>query len=200
MKFSTALIVSLAIHGVIASAIGWLMVSLPAPEITATLELSSIELSLAEKDVETERPRLSAAATGMPSANDPLPLPPQPAELKDTTLVEQKIAPSPSSECAAAVEAPQQARIDVPPKPRRKLRPKYPKLSRLRGEEGATVVEIEVAASGEVVSAKVVASSGYAALDAEAVRAVKLARFAPAKTGDTAVDSVVRLTIDFKLK
>lgn len=198
MKFRTALIISLAIHGVVASAIGWLMVSLPAPEITATLELSSIELSLAEKDIATERPNLSAAATGAPSANDEPP--PQSAEPKEAAPAEQKVAASPSAECVAAAAAPQQARIDVPPKPRKQLRPKYPKLSRLRGEEGATVVEIEVAASGEVIAAKVVASSGYAALDAEAVRAVKLARFAPAKTGDTAVDSVVRLTVDFKLK
>ena len=96
--------------------------------------------------------------------------------------------------------APRQARVDAPPKPRRTIRPVYPKGARQRGEQGEVTVEIEVDAEGRVSAVKVVGSSGFAELDDAAVRAVRAATFVPAKSGGRAMESSARLTLAFRLK
>ena len=62
------------------------------------------------------------------------------------------------------------------------------------------MLEIRVAASGDVSGVSVVGSSGFAALDEAAVRAAESARFTPAKSGAEAVASVARLKLRFRLK
>ena len=61
-------------------------------------------------------------------------------------------------------------------------------------------LEIRVGAGGEVEEAKVVVTSGFAELDAAAVKAAKAAKFTPAKSGRDAVASMARLKLSFKLK
>ncbi len=95
---------------------------------------------------------------------------------------------------------PKQARVDAPPRPTRTIKPEYPLGSRRRGEEGGVVLEIAVDARGGVEHVEVVQSSGFAELDAAALRAARAARFTPARQDGRAVAARARLTLDFKLK
>ena len=97
-------------------------------------------------------------------------------------------------------EAPRQARIDAPPRPKKTIRPHYPDGARRRGEQGDVVLEIRVEEDGSVGDVKVVTPSGFGELDDAAVRAVRAARFTPARSGDAAVASTARLTLTFRLK
>ena len=232
-----ALVVSLLAHGLLALALVAYLEYAPGPDVLATLDLSSVELSFAEKVEET------AAAMAMPAmppakplkqpkAAEPpapvpdkaLPLPPDPTAPKFREPTEEprrlepvrqrssdeKNAPAPEQSnnpnnpnnrtIEQFLQAPQQARIDAPPRPKRSIRPVYPKGARQRGEQGNVTLEIRVNAKGTVDAASVVSSSGFAELDAAAVRAAKAAKFTPARSGDEAVASVARLTLSFKLR
>ena len=82
----------------------------------------------------------------------------------------------------------------------RAIKPEYPKGARQRGEQGDVVIEMTVNSKGGVDKASVVTSSGYAELDEAALRAVRSAKFTPAKSGRESVASTARLTLTFKLK
>ena len=66
----------------------------------------------------------------------------------------------------------------------------YPEAARLEGVEGAVRLELEVAASGNVVRARVIASSGDARLDDAAVRLGMAIRFHPMAGPATATFAV----------
>lgn len=103
---------------------------------------------------------------------------------------------------APAVPAPEQARVEAttPARQVRPIRPVYPRGSRERGEEGSVTLELEVSAEGRVTGVKVVKGCGYAKLEAAAERAVRKARFKPARRGEVAVKSVARVELVFRLK
>ena len=229
-----ALVVSLLAHGLLALALVAYLEYAPEPDVLATLDLSSVELSFAEKVEET------AAAMAMPAtppakplkqpkAAEPpapvpdkaLPLPPDPTAPKFREPTEEprrlepvrqrssdeKAAPTPEQSnnpnnrtIEQFLQAPQQARIDAPPRPKRSIRPVYPKGARQRGEQGEVTLEIRVNAEGSVDEVKVVASSGFPELDAAALKAAKAAKFTPARSGRDAVASTARLKLNFKLK
>ena len=94
-----------------------------------------------------------------------------------------------------------QARVEVPPRLKRAIwLPAYPRGSRQRGEEGVVTLEVRVGVSGEVEEAEVVGSSGFAALDEAALKAVRKATFEPARTGERPIASTVRLPLRFRLR
>ena len=226
MKFSTAIIASVAAHGLVAVGIVAYMKYAPGPTAIATLDLSSVDLSFAEDEDETAA--VSPTMPAMPEVEPPKPreenppeaeraedpLPPDPAAPKlaepepDREQMETpELKPEPEkpkvehppAEIAPAV-APKQAKIDAPPKPNKTIRPDYPKGARQRGEQGDVVLEIRVNAAGIVDRVDIVSPSGFPELDEAAVRAARAARFTPAKSGGSAVASTARLTLTFKLK
>jgi protein TonB len=77
--------------------------------------------------------------------------------------------------------------------------PVYPRVSRMRGEEGKVLLEVFVDGSGTVVEVQIRASSGYPRLDKAAVAALENARFDPALSDGTPVESRVLLPFVFKL-
>ena len=204
------LCVSILVHGLLAVALGVYLDYAPRPDVLATLDLSSVELSFAEKEEETAAvaPALPAppprpkAEEKPPEAKSDKPLPPDPAapKLREPKEDPQKFIPHHSSFTTPEPAAPRQARVDAPPRPKRDIRPDYPKGARQRGEQGDVVVEIRVTAEGTVAAADVVTSCGFAELDEAAVRAVKAAKFAPARSGREPVASTARLKLSFKLK
>ena len=101
---------------------------------------------------------------------------------------------------ASPAPAPRQARVDAPPRPKRNIKPDYPRGARQRGEQGEVTVEMRVDESGAVSAASVVASSGFPELDEAALRAVRSARFTPAKSGGKSVAATARIALTFKLK
>ena len=204
-----AVAVSLLVHALLAVALGVWLEYAPQPDVLATLDLSSVELSFAEKEEET-----AAVAPAVPTPPAPpkpqdekppeakpeKPLPPDPAAPKLREPKEDVRLKTEDARQEAAPVAPRQAKIDAPPRPKRDIRPDYPKGARQRGEQGDVVVEIRVGADGLVAAAHIVTSCGFAELDAAALKAVKAAKFAPARSGREAVASTARLKLSFKLK
>ena len=209
MKFSTAIIASVAAHGLIAVGIVAYMKYAPGPTAIATLDLSSVDLSFAEDEDETAA--VSPTMPAMPEVEPPKPreekppeaeraedpLPPDPAAPKlaepepEREQMETPNIPPPSPPTPAV--APKQAKIDAPPKPHKTIKPDYPKGARQRGEQGEVILEIRVNAAGIVDRVDVVSSCGFSELDEAAVRAARTARFTPAKSGGSPVASTARL-------
>ena len=90
--------------------------------------------------------------------------------------------------------------MDAPPKPKRNIKPDYPKGARQRGEQGDVILEIRVNAEGTVDDVRVATSSGFTELDEAAIRAAKAAKFSPARSRHGPVASTARLKLQFKLK
>ena len=216
MRFSTAIVASVAAHGLVAVGIVAYMKYAPGPTAVATLDLSSVDLSFAEDEDETAA--VSPTMPAMPEveppkpreekppeaerAEDPLPPDPTAPKLAEPELErEQMETPNipPPAPPAPAV-APKQAKIDAPPKPHKAIKPDYPKGARQRGEQGEVILEIRVNAAGIVDRVDIVSSCGFSELDEAAVRAARTARFTPAKSGGSPVASTARLKLDFKLK
>lgn len=201
----------------------------PGPKALATLDLSSVELSLAEKDDDTapvapQMPSQPTPPPPKPQTVEPPPqpdvtvetLPPDPTAMKFAEPEERPPVmvtpekPSPRSEAQepppppatppAPAVAPQQAKVDAPPRPKRAIRPHYPKGCRQRGEQGDVTVELRVGVDGRVTAVKIVKTSGFAELDAAAEQAARGARFDPARSGDTAIESTARLGLTFRLR
>ena len=207
----SAVVLSLLAHALLAVGLIAYLEYAPHPDVLATLDLSSVELSFAEKE-EDAPPVLGA---GMPSPPQDEIKPPQeekPPEVKPEKPLHHEPGeikfpepkePStirPLEHSAISQPAPRQARLDAPPKPRRNIKPDYPKGARQRGEQGDVVVEIRVNAEGTVDAVKVAISSGFPELDEAAVRAAKAAKFSPARRGRDPVASTARLKLQFKLK
>ena len=201
----------------------------PGPTAIATLDLSSVDLSFAEEEDETAAvsPTMPATPEVEPPkpreekppeaerADDPLPPDPAAPKLAEPdppeSILEQapasparestsdEVAQAPSTGGSAA-QAPKQAKIDAPPKPYKTIKPDYPKGARQRGEQGEVLLEIRVDAAGIVASVNIISSCGFSELDEAAVRAVRTARFTPAKSGGSPVASTARLKLDFRLK
>jgi len=218
------LLVSLAVHGLLAVGLIAYLAHSSELDVAATLDLSSVELSFAEEVDER------SAVSPMPPAPPPKPVRPVTAEEKPPEpKAEKLLAPDPAAAKfrepkdenpefkppvpaapqpqtsnlkpqTAASAAPQQAKIDAPPLPKRSIRPDYPKGARQRGEQGDVVLEIRVGKDGSVESAAVVRSSGFAELDEAAVKAARGTKFAPARSGREAVPSTARMTLSFRLK
>ena len=216
MRFSTAIIASVAAHGLVAVGIVAYMKYAPGPTAVATLDLSSVDLSFAED--EDEAAAVSPTMPAMPEveppkpregkppeaerAEDPLPPDPEAPKLAEPEPERERMEtpeiPPPSPPAPAV--APKQAKIDAPPKPHKAIKPDYPKGARQRGEQGDVVLEIRVNAAGIVDRVDVVSPSGFPELDEAAVRAARAARFTPAKSGGAPVASTARLMLTFKLK
>lgn len=206
---------ALAVHAFLAAAIVLYIDYAPGPTVTAELDLSSVELSFSDEKLEDP----TTVATLPPAARHEVPAP-KPIELPPEVRPEKALPPDPSDykfpepKVETKIQPPQpsqtpqpsqpsslsQARVDAPPRPRRAIRPEYPKGARLRGEQGNVILEIEIGADGVCVAAKVAVSCGFAELDAAAVKAALAARFVPAKAGNSPVSSVARLTLSFRLK
>ena len=224
-RWALAVAIALALHGLLAVALAFYFAHAPEPEVLAELDLSSVELSLAEKEDASapvvpvdsspsvrqprpkeiplpEKPRVEKAETALPP--DPsAPRFPEPGEdvrleTRDVTREDERRETRDLK--GEAAPAPSQARVDAPPRPRRTIRPQYPKGARLRGEQGNVGLEILVNAEGTVDEVKVVTSSGFAELDEAAVKAAKAAKFRPAESGGRMVASTARLTLTFRLK
>jgi len=217
-----AVLLSLIFHGLIVAGIAIYINYAPAPDELAQLDLTSVDLSFSETPDETAA--AAPASAPMPPAPPPKPSEPQPEPppeeaqsvdpsmpAPDTTDLPQpeeasekfedsKSAVQPSTSNLQPPLAPRQAKVDAPPKPRRNIKPDYPKESRQRGEQGDVTLEIDVNVQGTVDDVRVAKSSGFPLLDEAAINAARAARFTPAKSGGSPVSSTARLTLNFKLK
>ncbi|CCE23233.1 energy transducer TonB [Methylotuvimicrobium alcaliphilum] len=79
-------------------------------------------------------------------------------------------------------------------------KPVYPMYARRRGWEGTVVLRVHVGADGHTQRVTIQRSSGHDVLDESAMDAVKEWRFVPAKRGEIAEASWVKIPIVFHLK
>lgn len=208
MKIVNAILLSIVIHGLIAAGLIAYLEYAPQPDALATLDLSSVELSFAEQVEETFAVAPSPASVGhirRPQDEKPPEVKlekPIRRELGEIKLPEPKLNRTikQSEQSNNSRPAPRQARVDAPPKPKRNIKPDYPKGARQRGEQGDVVLEIRVNEKGTVDDVRVASSSGFAELDEAAAKAAKGAKFSPARSGREPVASSVRLKLQFKLR
>jgi TonB family protein len=78
-------------------------------------------------------------------------------------------------------------------------RPGYPEIARREGREGRVLLRVLVDDRGRTKSIEINSSSGNEALDRAAAEAVKRWHFHPARYGDKAVESWLRIPIQFRL-
>ena len=211
-------------HALLAAAIVLYIDYAPGPTVTAELDLSSVELSFsdAKSESETVAPALPSAARHEAPKPKPMELPPEirpekrlppesgeyksPEPKEEPRLIEsvkdmrhETVDTESQSAQPSQPSSLTQARVDAPPRPRRTIKPEYPKGARQRGEQGNVTLEIEIGVDGVCGAARVAVSCGFAELDAAAVKAALAARFVPAKKGNSPVSSVARLTLSFRL-
>lgn len=230
MKFTTAIGVSIALHGVLAVGFVAYLKYAPGSTTLATLDLSSVELSFAEEDVESAEvapslpmppplepptpPKERPPEPDLEAPDDPLPPDPEAVKIPEPEMERERMEmpempkeenPKESEKVEppsdpSSAAAPKQAKVDAPPKPKKSIRPEYPTGARQRGEQGDVVVEIRVNERGSVDYVTVIESCGFPELDESAIRAAKKARFTPAKSGRKSVASTARLTLTFRLR
>ena len=227
MRFSSALAASVAVHATLAAGVAAWLGLFPSDVSLPELDLSSVEVSFAEKEDDalplasvppsppvpppvpeaSEPPPEAEAVPELPPDADAVALPEPPPERERMPEPEKRERkddarreePPPSGPPSPAA-APRQAKVDAPPRPVKTIRPDYPRGARLRGEQGSVVLEIQVDERGAVGAVAVAESSGYPELDAAAERAARAARFAPARAGSRPVASAARLTLTFRLR
>ncbi len=77
--------------------------------------------------------------------------------------------------------------------------PQYPRIARVMGLEGKTLLRVEILQDGRPGTVHVKESCGHTVLDKAAAKAIKKWKFTPAQDGFFAVRSVVDLPIRFSL-
>jgi len=77
--------------------------------------------------------------------------------------------------------------------------PPYPRAEQRRGREGVVLLRVRVAADGRIASVAILRSSGVAAFDTAALRAVRTWRFRPATDGGKPIDGVAEVPVRFSL-
>jgi len=126
------------------------------------------------------------APEGAPEATAPGPPTPDPAA-------------SPAGSGSGAAVASSTGDALARPRYRSNPAPPYPPAARRRGQEGVVLLAVRVSASGRPEAVEVRLSSGFAALDAAAVAAVREWEFEPGRVGGVPVPSQVEVPIHFEL-
>ena len=150
-----------------------------------------------------------------------LPPPPPPAPIAEPPREVAEAPPErrpPPQQSARQTAAPQPVRLNAalqgmesftlegrttPPEAAdaaRNRRPNYPEASRRRGEQGVVRVELLVDPNGRVVDVRLLESSGFSALDAEAVQTVRDWRFRPAQRAGVPVAGSITTAVHFRLE
>ena len=212
-----AILYSLLIHVLLLAGIVLGLGHFNAPVTDAKLEISSVELSLSDDQDQSQRissaspsmvaqvQKLSPRQESSPTIRQNiqgLPREPSPPEvpLAGEPMVEMHIDNSVKETLSEKIPAAEQAQVVSPAKLKQNIIPQYPRQARHRGEEGKVKLTVAVDVNGFVTGVSIALSSGFESLDAAAIKAVRAARFLPARNNDEPVDSNVALTLVFKLR
>ena len=87
-----------------------------------------------------------------------------------------------------------------PPRLLTEVKPDYPEDARRRGIGGVVDLEIVVRRDGSVGDVKILKGLSMAGLNDRAVQAVRQWRFAPARRAGAAVDVIVEVSVEFKMR
>lgn len=213
-----AILSSLLVHALLVAVFAFFADRADAPRAVAKLEVAPVELSLSD-DPDPERRisrESSPSGAGRPQklspGQEPSPAmrhiprgtPPEPSlpevPLAGEPVVEMRIENARGDAAAEEQPAAEQAQVVSPARLKQSIKPEYPRQARRRGEEGKVRLSVAVDVNGFVTGVSVALSSGFESLDAAAVKAVRAARFLPARSNDEPVGSNVSLTLVFRLR
>lgn len=121
------------------------------------------------------------------------PVPPTAPAARPSTAASTRAAPAvapaaPSAPAAAAAASPSYRSLSAP---------EYPAAAKAAGSEGTTLLRLGIDASGRVRTIDIEVSSGDQALDRAASDAVELWTFNPATAAGRAIDSQIRVPVQF---
>ena len=78
--------------------------------------------------------------------------------------------------------------------------PAYPEPARQRGQEGKTLLLVDVDIQGNPAEIRILESSGHPLLDKAAIAAVRRWKFIPARRGDVFIPGQAILPVEFRLR
>ena len=196
----------------------------PAPPPVTPPPAIAVEAPPPPAPIPAPPPPVGLAEVMVPPPLPPVPVvepPPQPVEAKPeapSQVAEAAPERRPPPRQSAPQPAPQPVRLNAalqgmesftlegrttPPEAldiARNRRPNYPEASRRRGEQGVVRVELFVDPAGRVAHVRVTESSGFAALDAAALEAVRDWRFRPAERAGLPVAASITTAVHFRLE
>lgn len=210
---------SLLLHGAVAVVCAWWGPTQVTPPVPHAQWEGRYSIALQDVPRETVEPTVEPVAAPPevvpPSPPEPPPTappepltPPVPAPVETppparAQPTEQPIEPRPQPSAAAATAALVAARgSDLLESPRRyhNPTPPYPPELLRAGIEGVPVLEIRVAADGQVEWARLLKSSGHRALDDSALATLRRWSFYPARRGGTPVAVTLEVPINFHIR
>jgi protein TonB len=153
----------------------------PAPEQEASLQVPDVPVEpVPPPPARRPEPRMVRELLTPPVAT-----PPPPASAEPRT-------PAPAAPAVVTAVRFDAAYLNNPA-------PRYPTLSRRRGEEGRVLLQVWVDAHGQPQQVEIHQGSGYARLDEAALEAVRRWRFIPARRGDETIAASVLVPIAFQI-
>ena len=158
----------------------------PPPQV-APMAQPAIKSKPKPKPIIKSTPRAEAPAEARP--------PPQASRPLAAAPVKEGVSTKPQAIPAMPIREPQYQSASL-----RNPAPSYPPLSRRFGEQGSVMLRVLVSATGEPLRVELVASSGYARLDAAARNMVAKWSFIPAQQGQEKVQAWVRVPVVFQLR
>lgn len=170
----------------------------PPPEPPVEIPEPPVEPPTPEPEPPVLEPEPPVAPPPEPPPAVPVtPAPPAPPPIPQAVPPQAPVAPRPPEPSAppsrTQVGGFTEARLQDP------FRPRYPNLSRLRGEQGVVSLRIEVRPDGTAGAVTILRSSGHVRLDETAVQAARKGRYAPARRGGRPVAGHFDLNYRFEL-
>lgn len=141
------------------------------------------------RPVEPQQPQQLVAQAPVVSPAEPVAPPPKPAPVAEAP-------PAPPPKPVGPVTLGSELSVVCP----ERTPPRYPALSRRRGEEGTVTLRVELDEEGRVSSARVATGSGFPQLDEAALSAVKTWRCAPSRRNGEPVRAVAMQPFKFVLE
>ncbi len=80
------------------------------------------------------------------------------------------------------------------------FKPSYPSSCKRQGHEGTTVLEVKILSKGKCGSIEIIKSAGCESLDKAAIKALKKAKYIPAKRLGVSFTTTKKLAFNFKLE
>ena len=174
----------------------------PAPE-TREKEPEEIPDPEPPSEISPESSEPPSPAPTKRQKKEPMPeVAPPPTPIQHPTALNRKTAKQagPLAEAPLKSESLSDGLSEASPALRHSIKPVYPLSARKKGLEGTVVCLVKVSKGGRAEKASVMRSSGHRVLDTAALRAVRKARFVPARRAGRDIPSETQLTFVFRLE
>ena len=149
----------------------------------------------------TPKPRPAPQPVARP---DPTPAPSAPTATSEPQPPAPPVAAPMTSAAPPAPPSPAPApRVELPISDADYLqnpKPEYPRMSSRLGEEGTTIMRVQIGTDGRALDAQVFKSSGFARLDQAAAETVRKWKYVPGKRGGVPEVMWVNVPIKWELK